>query len=330
MLGILLRLVSLLSLCAWLIACSDSSSDRVAPLIEPEPEPPVALQTRYTLSSPDSVPEGITFDTVERAFYVSSFNGASITRIDADGTETVFREADNRAALLGMKIDANERRLWVCARDVDGMDDRVWVFDLAGGAQIMEFQLIAISANGGCNDLALDDEGIAYVSDSFNPNVYRLDPNTELGSLYISDPALSDVAAIGLGGNGIAISDSQDSLLVSRGFPAQIVRIDLPTPDTVTVISVTGDTLGFTDGMVFFEDDLYTVNSQTVGRIQFDDSGDGTLVSSEELVPGPSLTTNTVAEGMVYVIKSDVLSFIGGGELDLPFEFFAIDLEAYD
>ena len=74
-------------------ACSDSSDDS-------GPARPAPLQDRYVLGSEDSVPEGVAFDPVERAFYATSLQGGSITRVSADGEEAVFRAADNRAQLV--------------------------------------------------------------------------------------------------------------------------------------------------------------------------------------------------------------------------------------
>ena len=44
----------------------------------------------YTLSSNDSFPEGVTYDPIDRAFYTGSLQGGTITRVDADGTESSF------------------------------------------------------------------------------------------------------------------------------------------------------------------------------------------------------------------------------------------------
>ncbi|MFT6275444.1 MAG: hypothetical protein ACJAZ0_001540 [Halioglobus sp.] len=37
------------------------------------------------------------------------------------------------ARIVGAKVDAAARRLWVCASPVDDIDNRVWVFDLDSG-----------------------------------------------------------------------------------------------------------------------------------------------------------------------------------------------------
>jgi hypothetical protein len=42
------------------------------------------------------------------------------------------------------------------------------------------------------------------------------------------------------------------------------------------------------------------------------------------------LSTATVAEGQLYVIKSDVTNFVLNRPLDLPFEIFRVDLAEFD
>ena len=164
----LLQRISLILsiLIAAVVGCSDSSeSNRVAVQVA---EPPPPLLERYELSSEVSFPEGVTFDEQDRAFYAGGSENGSITRVDADGTESLFRAADGRAQLLGIKVDPQARRLWACARLVDGMDNRVWIFDLESGDLAQEFVLGALFGGGDCNDLALDSAGIAYVSDFTN------------------------------------------------------------------------------------------------------------------------------------------------------------------
>ena len=311
------------------IACSDSSDRRTVEVTPPSPPPP-PLQSRYELSSPDSVPEGVAFDPQDRAFYATSLQGGSITRIDADGTETLFREADNRAQLIGAKVDARTRRLWVCARQVDGIDHRVWVFDLDSHEQVMEFLLAALASNGSCNDLALDDTGIAYVTDSSNPNIYRLDPATEEGSILISDPLLTDDLSAGLGSNGIAVSEDQTTLLVGKFAPAKLIAISLPLAESLVTVTLQGDKIPSHDGLIFLGEDLYSVSDSTVSRIVFDpDSGfsSGTVVNSGQI---GGLSTATIAEGEVYAIKSEVFNFALGQPLNPPFEIFRVEQSGFE
>lgn len=305
-------------LCAALIlaACDNDNNAAFEPLLE-----------RYVLSSEDSIPEGVAFDPEERAFYATSIQGASITRIDSDGSESIFRAADNRAHLGGVKIDAARRLLWVCAPEVDGTDNRVWVYNVDSGEMMQEFLLGALTSNGSCNDLVLDDEGIAYVTDPAHPYIYKLNPESGEGEVLATDPLFNDLTGAGLGLNGIAISPDGNALIVARFIPASLLRVSLPDGADIAQLNLTGDTLPSPDGLAVLNGDIYSVANSHVSRIRMDSDTGGTVVNLE-LKSG--LSTATVAEGALYVIKSEVTNYIVNQPIDLPFEIFRVDLDAFD
>lgn len=310
---------TLAGLFSFIAACGNSSDLNFTPIPLPE---------RYVLDSRDSVPEGVAFDPTERMFYATSLQGGGIVRLDPLGQETVFRAPDNRARLVGAKIDDAARRLWVCAQQVDGLDNRVWVFDLDTGDLALEFLLGALATNGSCNDLVLDSEGAAYVTDSTGPYLYRLDPATGTGSVFASDPLLADVSGVGLGMNGIALAPHGSALLVGKFIPASLLRVSLADPNDISVIALTGDTLPSPDGLAVLDDDLYAVSGDSVSRVRLAaDSRSGDVVNVPQIA---GLSTATVAEGQLYVIKSDVLNFVLNQPPDLPFEIFRVDLAAFD
>jgi len=317
----MMRAAASLILCivAMTTACSNSSDDNL---------PQAPLASRYELSSPDSVPEGVAFDPQERAFYATSLQGGSIVRIDASGQESTFRPADNRARLGGVKVDAQQRRLWVCATQVDGTDDRVWVFDLATAQLVTEFLLGALTTNGACNDLVLDSTGVAYVTDPANPYLYRLDPATGTGSILATDPLFDDITGAGLGLNGIAISPDGSALIVGKYVPASLLRVSLPGADEITVIPLTGATLPPPDGLAVLNGDLYTVSNDSVSRVRPNtDFSAGDVVTVTQPLDG--LSTATVAESQLYVIKSDVVNFVLNRPLNPPFEIFRVAADAF-
>lgn len=301
--------------------CSDDNDGTttidVTPLLE-----------RYVLSSMDSIPEGVAFDAQERAFYATSLQGASITRIDADGTESVFRAADDSASLVGVKVDSERRRLWVCARDVNQTDNRVWVYNLDNGELASEYLLGALATNGSCNDLALDSAGNAYVTDSSNPNIYRLDGATGQGSVLVSDPLFADVTTLGLGLNGIAVQADGSALIVAKFAPASLFRVALDGSNDITPVALNGDVLSPPDGLAFLDGDLYAVSDATVSRVVPNAGFTQGDVTTVEQISG--LSTATVADDALYAIKSEVTRFVLNQQPQLPFEIFSVDLTAFD
>ncbi|MEZ5566899.1 MAG: hypothetical protein R3E54_00825 [Halioglobus sp.] len=311
-------MILLLAAVAAATGCSDSSDNA----------PGVSLLQRYVLSSADSVPEGIAYDGHDAAFYVTSLQGASIVRIAADGSESIFRPADNRAAIGGAKIDSEARRLWVCAQRVDGLDGRVWVYNLDSTELMHEFLLGALSTGGTCNDLALDANGRAYVTDPANPFLYRLDADTGEGDVLASDPLFNDLTGAGLGLNGVAVTPDRSALIVAKFFPAGLLRVSLPDGENISQVQLSGDTLPPPDGLVFLDDDLYAVSGEAVSRVRFATDFTSAQVRVAPQISG--LSTATVAQGRVYVVKSGVVNFVLGRPLDTPFEVFALDLNAFE
>ncbi len=309
----------LMCIVAMTTACSDSNDSHIT--LTP-------LSDRYELSSDDSVPEGVAFDPQERAFYTTSLQGGGIVRINAAGEETIFRTADRRARLVGAKVDARQRRLWVCAQQVDGADNRVWVFNLATAQLDREFLLGALTANGSCNDLVLDSAGVAYVTDPANPYLYRLDPATGTGSILATDPLFDDITGAGLGLNGIALSPDGSALIVGKFVPASLLRVSLPDAESIEPIALTGDTLPSPDGLAVLDGDLYAVSADSVSRVRA--NANFTAGSVVTVAQKKGLSTATVAESRLYVIKSEVLNFVLNRPLNTPFEIFRVDSGAFD
>lgn len=316
----LVRTVSLCFLATALLACSDSSDSS-------RPALTVPLSDLYVLSSEDSVPEGVAFDPVERTFYATSLQGGSITRVSGGGEESVFRPADNRASLVGAKIDADSRRLWVCAQDVDGLDNRVWVFDLVSADLVQEYLLGALATDGNCNDLVLDDNGAAYVTDPSNPYIYRLDPATGTGSIFATDPLFAGLPGAALGLNGITFNADGNALVVAKLAARQLLWVSFPDPDVIRALELSGDALPLPDGLVELDGDIYSVSDSTVSRTRLNAGQTAGQVLVTEQRSG--LSTATVAEGDIYVIKSEVFNFVIDAPLDTPFEIFRVDLEAF-
>ncbi|NND68899.1 MAG: hypothetical protein HKN19_15015, partial [Halioglobus sp.] len=219
--------------------------------------------------------------------------------------------------------------LWACASNVDDIDGRVWLFDLRNRELLQEFFLGALFPDGSCNDLALDADGFAYVTDPGNTALYKLDPGTGEGEVFANDPLLADTLIPGLGQNGIVVNAAGDALIVAKFLPPGLVRISLPNADSISAITLTGDDFPTPDGLVELDGDIYSVADSSVARTRLNaDSTAGEVAVAVQ--PTLGLSTATVAEGRVYVIKSAVTNLVLGQPLNLPFAIYSIDLDAFD
>ena len=302
----------------------------------------VPLADEYPLSKKDSTPEGVTFDPIDRAFYAGSLNGGTITRVAADGTETLFFEEDSDVSFSGMKIDALNRRLWVCAsfRDLmiplgeDGsLYTEIWIFDLVSGAKTHTYSLPAIFPNARCNDFNLDENGIGYLPDSQKPNIYKIDPDEDAGTIYVEnnpilepESTLSDALRFFVpGSNGVVVTPDEHYLLIANTPGNTLFRVSLSDPSDIIEVTLHGDDFTSPDGLVLLNQTLYAVSSGEIHRVTFTGTAfDEGTVQSIDFIDGT--TTGTRAENQLYVIKSLVNA---QDTTDFPF-IIKVDLSLFD
>lgn len=235
---------------------------------------PVFLD-QYPLNA--QFPEGGIYDSVDHAFYVGSLGDGSVHRVDAStGEETVFFEESAPGAWwsLGMAVDEQRRRLWVCAmEDLSGTgqdpayDGYVWVFDLETGKRQAVFPLSDADPEGTCTDLTLTSDGAAYVVDRDFGNVYKVDVDTG-ASLFTSDDVL---VAAAIGQNAAITLPDESAILIAIYLPSRLARVDLQT-GAVLDIDISGDFadaafLSGADGMVYSNGDLYVAFSSELVKV---------------------------------------------------------------
>ena len=302
------------------------------------------LADEYILSSKDSFPEGVTFDPVDRAFYAGSLLGSTITRIDADGTESIFLDLDNEVSFTGMKVDADNRRLWVCAGlnnssipegEEGSRFGEIWIFDLRSEQKTHEYPLsdIVPNTNGRCNDLIIDKNGFGYIPDSHKPHIYKIDPNKNAGTLFASDPILDPEFTLPdslrffvPGSNGVVITPDARYLLVANTYASTLFRVSLSDPSDIIEVTLFGDAFASPDGLVMFNETLYAVSYEQIHQVTFANQAfDEGTVQSIYFIEG--MTTGTLADNQLYVIKSIPTKEDND---DFPFKIISVDLSLFD
>jgi len=301
------------------------------------PEP---LKDEYVLTDQTLVPESGSFDPTSRSFYVSSATRGSITRVGTDGTESIFFSAPSGEEWrsLGTIVDDTARRLWVCAQRLADETQEIWVFDLESGVRELALDLANVEAGSTCNDIAVDGQGLAYISDSENPRVYRADADAATVETWANDPLLSPTGSGIFGGNGIAVSEDDRYVIVSKtstGAPPRLLRIAREDPSNIAGLVTTPALEGFADGMSFLDGDLYIamVGAGNVARLRSEDDWATAALLVEPPTPEVSVPgTSTVrpAEGALYAIYSDITKVLTGLEPVPPFRIFKVDLDSFE
>lgn len=285
------------------------------------------LQDEYLLEGDDMFPEGVAFDPTARAFFVGSLTEAGITRVDADGTQSVF--VPSGPAMLscaGMKVDDAARRLWVCGSD-DAGSSHVYVYGLDDASLLETFDLAQLVDTASCNDLALDAEGAAYVTDPPSSAIHRLAVGGD-ASVWATDP-LFDPELMNLGLNGIAVTPDGTAVIVTKFISRQLLRVSMDDPTQIVAVELTGEDfaggslVAGPDGIVFEGDTLYVVFDDVVAEVVPNQDWTSGAVSIL-MPPTKGLSTATVAEGEVYAVKSEVTAFALGSAPELPFRIVRV------
>jgi sugar lactone lactonase YvrE len=106
------------------------------------------------------------------------------------------------------------------------------------------------------NELAFDDDGNLYVTDSFAATIYKIPPGGGVPEVWFSDPALAGNPMIPFGVNGIRIDKNNKNLYVSvtvnDALDGVIYRLPLVASPVAADLELFAS-LGFTgpDGIAF-------------------------------------------------------------------------------
>src|SRR5687768_14885975 len=143
---------------------------------------PVMLpdEIAFVSPAPGLLPEGIEWDAVTGSFLVGSLSQGTIHRItpNDDGTATIepFIEDEELMSTVGLEVDEENNRLIVsnsAATAFSGGPGAAMLaaYDLETGERAYMVDLAALydSPTNFANDVTVDEEGNAYVTNSFAP-----------------------------------------------------------------------------------------------------------------------------------------------------------------
>jgi hypothetical protein len=220
--------------------------------------PPVVRSTvAFTIRERDLAPEGIAYDPVDRAFYVSSLNKHKIVRLAPDGSATDFKSSgqDGLGETLGMKVDAKRRYLWVTSDlfDADPKESRfaLYQYDLNTGA--LRFQhASAKGAEGFLNDVALNSKGEAFTTDTATGEVFRAYPDRDGLESFLPRDAVGQA-------NGIALSPD-DKVLFVAGWIG-VARVDIATKKFKLLSKPRNISDAGLDGLYFYQGALVGIQN---------------------------------------------------------------------
>ena len=276
--------------------------DSVVAQLARNAQPVAASVLAFTLPDERLLPEDITYDAVERAFYVSSMLKRKIVRVDSGGTVRDFVEPgrDDIWSVLGVVVDPRRRLLWATTSTLertraysaaDSGRGALLAYDLATGRLVHRYDLPAISGHHELGEIAVGDSGDVYVSDGRVGVLYVL----RRGATAV-EPLLADGALVSP--QGIAVRPD------GRLFVADYVRgIALVDPAT-RVVSWLGHAhevpLNGIDGLSLHGHTLIVVqNGTTPPRVlRLDLSDDLSRVTRSEVLEANTVSSSEPTHGV--------------------------------
>lgn len=248
------------------------------------------------------LPEGVVYDRFNDRFYVSSTTRGDIGIVTADGSYTAFITEPDLIGTTGLEIDEARKLLYVSNSAGSG-----GIYDINSGQRLAFIDLKSLLPGAPIfvNDIALDPQGNAYVTNSRTPVIYKISRDGT-ASIFYQDAAF---ATPGFGFNGIEYGNSNGGfLLVAFSAGNQVIKFPIDNPAAYNVVALNTTLMG-PDGLLLSKDgkNLVVVNNAGGGEgtvVQFtskDKWKSGTAVTT--FPTGPVFPTTATTDGKnVYVL----------------------------
>lgn len=238
------------------------------------------LPNQINFTQANLYPEGTQYDDANGRFLVSSQTAGSIGRVDDDGTYTQFADDAQLISTIGLKLDqaGGRNRLLAAVSDpgynlarttaaTKGKLAAVGIFDATSGAKTGYVNLSSLRPSAAAhfaNDIAVDDVGNIYVTDSFAPIIYIVNVQSGIAAVFLENAALAAPSGT-FGLNGIVYSNGY--LIVSKSDEGKLIKVPLTNPAGFTTIAATGLNLTGADGLRLTDDNTLLVACNAQGQV---------------------------------------------------------------
>lgn len=275
------------------------------------------------------LPESIAWDAAKGHFLTSSIAFGGVFSVQDTGVTRPFIQSSNLTSTVGLTIDAARGRLLVTNGDFMAAVDedrpgfaQLGIYDLATGEELHFVDLGALAPGLHMpNDVTLDADGNAYVTDSLAPVIYKVDV-TGSAELFAIDTCFGFLNGIVYHPNGyllVSANDDRALLKVPLDDPSRVSEVDILRP-------VNADGMILTDSL-----DLLAVIRPPVGsllRLQSDDDWASASVAERAPAILRSFPTDvTLRDGSAFVIHAN-FGAIRQQEVPLAFEILRPNFEA--
>lgn len=220
-------------------------------------------QTAFTIHEKGLVPEGIAYDPAENTFYLGSVYKRKIISI-RNGSEAkdFATAADGLWSVMGMRVDAARRVLWVCTASQPQMMNfkesekgisGIFKYDLKTKKLVKKYLLPQDGKSHWLGDLVLNSRGDVFTSDSVTPAIYKIDHDGDAISPFLVNESFVNP-------QGLAFSADEKHLFMAD-YLKGIFAIEMKTKAVSLVTPTASMTLLGIDGLYGYQGRLVGVQN---------------------------------------------------------------------
>jgi sugar lactone lactonase YvrE len=293
---VLPRLMGLLALATGLLGLLPSCSK--------DEDSATATPSKITVPQRALSPEGIQYDAANQRFIVSSRTQGRIGTVRDDSTYTQLADDARLVSTIGLNLDASRQRLLAAVSDAGANTTRstattlrklaaLAIFNPSSGALLSYIDLGALRPTQAhfANDIAVDAQGNAYITDSLSPIIYKVDAQG-VATVFLENPQLSGGTGFGL--NGI-VYHPDGYLLVAKSNDGTLYKVPIANPTSFTAVTSSQSLVG-ADGMLLLDNTTLLVvagSQNTVFRMASTDAWATTRPTGSFATGAVSATTIT-------------------------------------
>lgn len=272
--------------------------------VEHLPQAPAQI----VFTSHNLFPEGLAFDPLHNLFLVSSAAQGTVGMVPFNGTWKLAVTDGALTMTTGLKVDKKRKLLWVC-----DVLSGVGVFDLISGKKIFFANLTSVIPGEPLflNDVVIDQDGNAYVTNSAYPVIYKVDKYGNSSVFFQDNSFATNPGEFGF--NGIQLDAENGFLLVAHTSGNQILKIPITDKSNYKVVSLNTN-LSYPDGLLLSRDGKQLVvvsDDRVLSFISNDQWQSGS--QSTSFVTGPVFASSLTSDGKrVFVIYSHLDMFLSG------------------
>jgi len=271
-------------------------------------------------------PEGIEYDKNDGTFLLSSINASPIIKVKKDGTYQAFTSGEQfPLSTAGLQIDYKHNRLLAAGFNGTALMDNndstkgtshLRVYNLETGVLEQDIELSSLDPNAGAyfaNDIAVDSDGNAYISDWYAQVIYKVDLHGKTTLFWKNETGIpSGINGLDVHPDGYLLASllrvNEKGLYADYG----LVNIPLDNPKAAKVVNIANAGYAGFDGMVINQ------NGNIVGVTNDEKSPGGNLLleltskdswKTAEVINSKAITASTTVaitpDNQNYVIHQD-------------------------